>query len=146
MERVTGLLSAEGARRNRSGPAMHLVIGVWLGFAGLFAWLAGFTSMLRVRRLRRHGTTAWAMVVQYAADRTALQFTLDDGRVVEQLNPEPLKGGALKPGEKILVWYDPADPADILVYGRYARRTDKVFIAAGSLLILVGAAIAAFAR
>jgi hypothetical protein len=42
----------------------------------------------------------------------------------------------------VLVWYDPADPGDVLVWGREGRRSDRVFLAAGLLVVAVGLAIA----
>ena len=50
----------------------------------------------------------------------------------------------LRPGEPVLIWYDPRDPDDVLIYGRWGRISDRAFVTAGTLLILVGAAIAAF--
>ena len=73
-----------------------------------------------------------------------VQFSPGDGRIIEQAFPEPRKAAALQPGQKVLVWYDPADPSDVLVYGRTGRLADKLFIAAGTGLIIVGAAIAGF--
>ena len=67
-----------------------------------------------------------------------------DGRIIEQTFPHPRKAAALKPGQKVLVWYDPADPSDVLVYGRYGRRADGIFIAAGIGLVIAGAVIAEF--
>jgi hypothetical protein len=125
---------------------MQIVIGVWVGLAGILACLAGLSSMRRVSRLRRSGTTAWAMVVRSTEHRTAVQFTLDDGRVVEQPCAEPTRGRALKAGQKILVWYDPADPADVLVFGRYSRRADRLFVAGGLLLVAIGTTIAVVAH
>jgi hypothetical protein len=49
----------------------------------------------------------------------------------------------LRPGQKVLVWYDPDDPQDVLVYGREGRVADLVFVIAGALFIALGAGIAA---
>jgi len=58
--------------------------------------------------------------------------------------PAPVrKSAALAPGQKVLLWYDPADRQDVLVYGREGRLADWAFLAAGILFILAGAAIAA---
>ena len=46
-------------------------------------------------------------------------------------------------GQKVLVWYDPADPQDVLVYGRDGRIADLGFVLAGTVFVLAGAAIAA---
>jgi hypothetical protein len=45
----------------------------------------------------------------------------------------------------VLIWYDPADPADVLVYGQQGRVSDLVFLIGGAALILFGAAIGIFA-
>ncbi len=41
----------------------------------------------------------------------------------------------------MLIWYDPADPDDVLVYGRWGRAVDRAFLIVGLLLILIGTAI-----
>jgi Protein of unknown function (DUF3592) len=123
-----------------------IMTGVWVALGGLIASLAGTVSMRKVRRLRRTGATAWAMIVRSEDRRTAVQFTLPDGLVVERFCPERGKRKALTPGEKILVWYDPADPADVLVSGRQGKVADGMFVAGGSLLIVIGAAFAALVR
>jgi hypothetical protein len=135
---------------------MHVIAGVWLLLAGAFAVMAGLAEMRRTRRLRGSGVKEWAMVVRAAADSAAdpdgrtpapmIQFSLADGRVVEQACPNSGRAGRLKLGQKVLVWYDPADPADVLVYGRHARRADGLFVVAGSALVVAGAGISAFAR
>jgi hypothetical protein len=131
---------------------MSIVIGVWFALAGGLAALAGLAGMGRARRLRRGGLSAWATaVLAPAADgpasrRTMLQYALADGRVMERLFPQPARrAAALQPGQKVLVWYDAADPQDVLVYGRDGRLADRAFVAAGMLLILAGAGIAALA-
>jgi hypothetical protein len=35
----------------------------------------------------------------------------------------------------VLVWYDPEDPQDILVYGREGRFIDRAFLAAGLIFV-----------
>ena len=47
-----------------------------------------------------------------------------------------------RPGDKVLIWYDPADPDDVLVYGHWGRTSDRVFLSIGLLLIVVGTVIA----
>ena len=44
----------------------------------------------------------------------------------------------------MLVWYDPEDPGDVLVYGRWGRGIDRAFVAAGTLFVLIGGWIALF--
>jgi hypothetical protein len=41
----------------------------------------------------------------------------------------------------VLVWYDPADPQEVLVYGREGRIANRLFLAAGLVLIGVGIAL-----
>ena len=133
---------------------MLIVMGVWFALAGGLAALAGLTAMRRARRLRRGGSPVWAVAVPRPASvdegasgspcRTVIQYTLADGRVVERLSPgSARKAAMLRPGEKILVWYDPDDPQDVLVYGREGRAADLVFVIAGALFIALGAGIAA---
>ena len=71
---------------------------------------------------------------------TALQYRLPDGRTLERLGAG--KTAALLPGERVLIWYDPADPDDILVRGPDGRVSDLVFVIAGTLLVAAGAVIA----
>jgi hypothetical protein len=131
---------------------MAIVIGVWFALAGGVAALAGLAGLGRARRLRRSGLSAWATAVPappaagQPARRTMIQYALADGQVMERLSPQPARRAAsLQPGQKVLVWYDAADPDDVLVYGRDGRLADRAFAAAGLLLILAGAAIAALA-
>ncbi len=42
----------------------------------------------------------------------------------------------------MLVWYDPGDPQDILVYGREGRLADRAFLATGLIFVLIGTWIA----
>jgi hypothetical protein len=133
---------------------MHFVTGLWICLAGGIAALTGWTGMRRTRRLRRTGATAWAMVLPFPGEpedrpgradrRTLVQFSLGDGRIVEHSCAPSRRAAALRPGTKILVWYDPADPSDVLVYGRHGR-SDAAFAAAGLGLIVVGAMIAGLA-
>jgi len=72
-----------------------------------------------------------------------LQYALADGRMVER--PAPAAGRKpvpAEPGRTVLIWYDPADPDDVLVYGRWGRAVDRAFLATGILFILLGVAVA----
>jgi Protein of unknown function (DUF3592) len=131
---------------------MSIEIGVVLAIAGCLAVLAGLASMRRTRRLVARGVAVWAMAVRVPEstdegdrrDRIVLQYALDDGRIVERVAPSSPRGGdALEPGRRVLIWYDPADPADVLVFGRDGRRADWAFVAGGLLLIIAGALVAA---
>ena len=133
---------------------MLTLFGVWVAVAGGVAALAGLSGLRRVRRLRRDGVTAWALAVPEPAPageppgssprRTMLQYTLADGRMVERPGPVPRRrSGSPRPGDKVLIWYDPKDPDDVLVYGRWGRAADRAFLTIGLLLILLGATLTA---
>jgi hypothetical protein len=128
---------------------MLILEGVLLALGGAVAGLAGLTGLARIRRLRRDGLTAWATIVPAPRGddepaRIAVQFALADGRVIER--PGRRRSGrapVLAPGQKVLVWYDPADPGDVLTYGRTGRGLEWALLAAGLLLVAGGAVIAA---
>jgi hypothetical protein len=145
---------------------MLIVMGVWLAVAGAVAALAGLSGMHRVRRLRGGGVATWALPVPEPAPgpeelmpgpepvsgpgppdgsplRVLLQYRLADGRVLERsARARGTKKAPLRPGEPVLIWYDPTDPDDILIYGRWGRAADRAFLAAGTLLVLTGVALA----
>ena len=64
---------------------------------------------------------------------------LPDGRTFEKLGAG--KAAALLLGERVLIWYDPADPQHILVQGHDGRVSDLVFVIAGAALVAAGAVI-----
>jgi predicted RNA-binding Zn ribbon-like protein len=138
--RVARLLS-------KGGGVMPVAIGVWFGIVGALVALAGLTSRQRARRLWRDGVSVWATVVPAPASdvpgSTYAQYALPDGRVLER--PIPSRAVPLHPGEKVLIWYDPADPGEMLVRGRDTRVSDGVFMLSGALLILVATGIGVFA-
>jgi hypothetical protein len=132
---------------------MTIVAGVWFALVGAIAALAGLSGMRQSRRLRRDGVSAWAVAVppsvpageqpDWPPHRTMIQYALADGQVVERISPQPArKAAALRPGQHVLVWYDPADPQNVLVYGREGRIANRLFLAAGVLFLLIGAAMA----
>jgi hypothetical protein len=127
---------------------MAVVIGLCFAFAGSVAALAGLTARGRVRRLRRSGRSAWAMVVPAPRDaesprRNLIQYPLEDGRVIERLCPQPIRRAAAPAaGQKVLIWYDPADPTDVLVNGWDGRYGDLAFLAVGMFFIVFGMGIA----
>jgi len=105
---------------------MNVVIGIWFAVAGGVALLTGLTARDRVRRLRR----------------TLIQYPLADGRVIERLCPRPLRRSAAPAvGQKVPVWYDPADPTDVLVNGWDGRHSDRMLLAAGLFFLLLGLVI-----
>jgi hypothetical protein len=122
---------------------MATAVGIWMALSGVVPTLAGLTSLRRARRLRRRGVQAWAAAVPDSSsngDRgTVLQYRLPDGRTFEQ--PGAGKTAALLPGERVLIWYDPADPQDILVQGHDGRVSDVVFVIAGAALVAAGAVL-----
>jgi len=133
---------------------MYVAVGVWIAFAGALALLVGLSARYRVRHLRSSGIKVWAMVVHHPVihspedpDRgpmVALQYTLEDGRVLER----PLmssRARSMVPGEKILVWYNPDDPGEILVFGRDARVSDVTFISVGLVVLAAGIVLAVVA-
>jgi hypothetical protein len=132
---------------------MQFVAGIWICLAGGIAALTGLAGMRRIRRLKRTGATAWAMVLPHPSEdedqpgragrRVLVQFSLDDGRIVEHSCVRSRRTSALRSGQNVLVWYDRADPSDVLVYDRHSRRADGAFVTAGLGLIIVGAMIAA---
>ena len=132
---------------------MTVVIGLCLAFAGGVAALAGLTARRRVLRLRRSGEPGWAMVVPSSAApdepagrsprRTLIQYPLADGRVIEQPCPRPIRKAAWPAvGQKVPVWYDRADPTDVLVNGWDGRYADRAFLAVGVFFIVSGLGIA----
>jgi Protein of unknown function (DUF3592)/Mu transposase, C-terminal len=133
-----------------------VVFGVWLALAGGVALVAGLAGALRRRRLRARGLTSWAMVLPTPVEADdsgngsaplSVQFAVDDGRVIERRHARPMRGSAaLNPGQRVLVWYDPADPGDVLVYGSDGRWSDRAFLAAGAFFVIIGVILAGAVR
>jgi Protein of unknown function (DUF3592) len=132
---------------------MAILIGVLFAFAGGVAALAGATARQRVLRLRRSGRPAWAMVVPAPVSpgdpasgsprRQLIQYSLADGRVIERLCPRPIRKSSWPTaGQRVRVWYDPADPTDVLVNGWDGRYSDRAFLAVGLFFIVFGLGIA----
>jgi hypothetical protein len=130
-----------------------VILGVWLALAGGVALLAGLVGARRRRRLQDTGLTAWAMVLSAPYDAAeespafgngvSVQFALEDGRVIERGCHQPRRTSArLRPGERVLVWYDAADPGDVLVYGSDGRWSDLVFVVLGAVALGVGVVLA----
>jgi hypothetical protein len=117
---------------------MTIVLGIWFGLAGVVPALAGITGLRRARRLRRDGVQAWAVAAPRDGGLT-LRYTLPDGRVLEKLTTA--KTAAVLSGERVLIWYDPADPLDVLVHGRSGRASNVAFVVAGAAFAITGAVI-----
>jgi len=130
---------------------MAIAVGVWIAFAGALALLVGWAARRHDRRLRAVGVSAWATAVHRPSPnhpdgrhRVSLQYTVANGQVLER--PVPARRAARLPtGQQVLVWYDPSDPADVLVYGRDGRPSDLAFMIIGLAFIIIGSVIAAFA-
>jgi hypothetical protein len=127
---------------------MAALVSLPFVFAGFVAALAGLTARGRVRRLRRNGRSAWAMVVPAPRNadeprRNLIQYSLEDGRGIERLCPLPArKTPAPVAGQQIHVLYDPADPTDVLVSGWDGRHGNLAFVAVGVFFLAFGMAIA----
>lgn len=129
---------------------MAVAVGVWMALTGVPALLVGVFARRRSRQLRRHGLRAWAIAMHRPQDEggklVTLQYRLANGRVVEESAPPRARRAApLLPGNKVLIWYNPADPAEILVYGREGRAADLAFVVVGAILALGGTIIAILA-
>lgn len=122
-----------------------------MAVTGVPALLVGLFARRRTRQLRRDGVRVWAIAMYRPRDEggrlVTLQYRLPDGRVVEEFAPTRARRGAppLLPGNRVLIWYDPADPAEILVYGREGRASDLAFVVVGAILTLAGTVIALLA-
>jgi hypothetical protein len=126
-----------------------------MALAGALALLVGASARRRVRRLKREGIKVWAEAIhrpppdgehsdarQYdSGQQVTLQYTLEDGRVLER-SARTRRSAPLPPGQKVLIWYDPHDPAEVLVYGRDGRASDLALIVIGLIFVLAGAVIA----
>jgi hypothetical protein len=132
---------------------MSALIGLWFAVVGGVAALAGLTARRRVMRLRRTGESAWAMVVPSplppeeraggSPRRNLIQYPLADGQVIERLCPRPARRAAWPAvGQRLRVWYDPADPTDVLVNGWDGRYSDLAFLAVGVFFMVFGLGIA----
>ncbi len=137
---------------------MQIVIGLLLAAPGALAVLVGACAMHRVRRLRRAGVATWAGTVEAGTGDTPasedwqsagtprqllIRYALAD--VFERTTLARVgRKASLTPGQKVLVWYDPEDPDDVLVYGRWGRSADRAFVAAGTVLVLLGGWLALF--
>jgi len=139
-----------------AGCAMLVITGLVLAAAGALAAAAGLADMRRVSQLRRRGVKAWATVVGRPAavpfrdedggpPPVALRFSLADGRIVEHVLPHSAKSQTHEQG-RVLIWYDPGNPADVLVYGHPGRRGNAFFLALGCVTLVGGLVIASLAH
>ncbi|MDT0464601.1 DUF3592 domain-containing protein [Streptomyces gibsoniae] len=123
-----------------------VVVAVFAACGGGVLALAGFAGLRQSRRIERSGIKAWALVKRSpgarddepSPPRPLLQFTTEDGRVVEIVSPVPAtRRRPLRDGDTLLITYDPADPATVVVHNRERRLLDYGFIAAGALVALL---------
>ncbi|MFI6845590.1 DUF3592 domain-containing protein [Kitasatospora sp. NPDC050467] len=129
-------------------------LAVFVGLGGLVAYLAGVAGLRDLRRLRRVGVPVQALVRERvpgpedrsAVSRPLLQFTTEDGRVVEVFSPVPSSRRApLADGSYVGVRYDPADPRRLLVVGRERRRLEYAFMGLGIVMVLAALVLVALA-
>ncbi len=133
---------------------MSIEIGIWLVAVGALAAVVGLAGLRDAQRLRDTGRSAWGLVMAPPAStdseppqQALIQYTLPDGRVLEHRCRQPFRrSSALRAGETVLLWYDPADPGEILVHRRDGHHSDWAFFAIGLLFILLGAAAPTLAR
>jgi hypothetical protein len=111
---------------------MAAVLGVWIGLAGALAALTGLVGLRRHQWLRRHGAKAWAVAAPQPGDDAQPG---DDGERLVALEY------TLPPGHSVLVWYDPADPAETVAYGRRGWPVNVAFVAIGAVLETFAVAI-----
>ena len=103
------------------------MLGVVIVLGGVVSLVAGVTGRRRSRRIRGEGETAWATIVpaprhpeyEPSAYRPLLRFRTSDGRAVEVFSPlPPTRGRPLVEGQKVLVYFDPAEPTQVLLHWR----------------------------
>ncbi|MFD8754974.1 DUF3592 domain-containing protein [Kitasatospora sp. NPDC059577] len=134
------------------GGTAGFAVVVFGALGGVVAYLAGVVGLRELRRLRRVGVPASALVRARARrpedhappPRPLLQFETADGRVVEVFSPVPSTARhPLPDGRYVPVRYDPADPRQVLVDGRERAGLEYGFLALGVLAVLgaVGLAV-----
>jgi Protein of unknown function (DUF3592) len=114
-----------------------VVLGCVLLLGGLIAFLAGAMNLRWRKHVRADGVAVFARIVDRPLGpedspdgyRPILAFTTEDGRPVEVFSPRRLQG------DTVLVHYDPADPAQVVVHGSRGR-VDVGFVVAGVLVVL----------
>ncbi|MFJ2187080.1 DUF3592 domain-containing protein [Kitasatospora sp. NPDC087861] len=137
------------------GGTAGFAVVVFGALGGVVAYLAGVVGLRELRRLRRVGVPALALVrarVPTPEDRALpprplLQFETADGRVVEVFSPVPsTPRHPLPDGGHVPVRYDPADPRQVLVDGRERRPLEYAFVALGLLMVLTSITLALAVR
>lgn len=115
-------------------------------FGGMFAVLVGAHGLRQARRVSETGVRVQALVKRHpggvreesALLRPLLQFVTEDDRVMEVVCPVPsTRRQPFGDGDNVHVSYDPADPRNVVVHGRERLGPERVFIAGGSLVVLL---------
>ncbi|GAA1972932.1 hypothetical protein GCM10009738_57840 [Kitasatospora viridis] len=127
-------------------------VALFLALGGLVAYLAGVTGLNEIRRLRRVGVPALALVRYRVlgpddhppSARPLLQFSTPAEQVVEVFSPV-LSSRALPlvHGGQVWLRYDPADPREVLLEGRERRSVERAFVIAGALAVLAAVVLVA---
>ncbi len=131
---------------------MSVEIGLILVAVGLLAAVVGLTSHRNAQQLRDFGRSAWGLVIAPPPDdeppeTAVIRYALPDGRVLERSCRQPArKSRALRTGERVRIWYDIANPGEILVQRRDGHVSDRAFFAAGLAVMLLGLAFLALTR
>jgi hypothetical protein len=118
------------------------------GVSGAVALLTGLAGLRRIRRLRRAGLDVWALVKRTGAvggednPRPVLQYTTEDGRVMEVGSPVPAsKRQPFAEGSHVLVRYDPEDPRELVLYGHERAAWEYATAGVGAVFLLLGAGL-----
>jgi hypothetical protein len=125
-----------------------VVMAGFTGVSGTVALLTGLVGLRRTRRLRRVGVDVWALVKRAGPGggdddrRPVLQYTTEDGRVMEVGSPVPAsKRHPLAVGSQVLVRYDPEDPRELVLYGHERAAWEYATAGVGAVFILLGAGL-----
>lgn len=124
---------------------MLFVLAGFTLFGGLVALLAGAYGLRRTRRVAAAGDAVWALVkpAPRGSGRPLLQYETTDGQVLELPSPVPsTRREPLTPGGRVHLFYDPADPREVVLLGRERTGLDRTFIAAGAAVAAVGLILA----
>lgn len=125
-----------------------VVLALFTALGGLVALLAGAYGLQRTRRISAAGQVVEALVkaVPPGAERPTLQFETADGRVVEVVSPVPSgRHRRLDAGDRVRIAYDADDPRETVLVGDERKGVDRVFVAGGAALVLLGLVLTAAA-
>jgi hypothetical protein len=131
---------------------VSIEIGILLVAVGALAAIVGLTSRRNAQHLRDFGRQAWGLVIAPPADHeppalAVIRYALPSGKLVERTCRQPARRSAvLQTGEQVRIWYDIADPGEILIDRRDGHQSDTAFIVVGLLFMLIGVAYLALVR